>query len=168
TGTVKIIDFGSTRVAGIMEITTPIERTDLLGTAQYTAPEYFLGESGTPRSDMFSLGVITYQMLTGKLPYGTQVAKSRTKAAQNKLNYHSVLHDERELPAWIDEALRKVVHPNPYKRYEELSEFIYDLRHPNKAFLNKTRPPLMESNPVLFWKSVSFILTVIIAMLLIR
>lgn len=168
TGTVKIIDFGSTRVAGIMEITTPIERTDLLGTAQYTAPEYFLGESGTPRSDMFSLGVITYQMLTGKLPYGTQVAKSRTKAAQNKLNYHSVLHDEREIPAWIDEALRKVVHPNPYKRYEELSEFIYDLRHPNKAFLNKTRPPLMESNPVLFWKSVSFILAVIIAMLLIR
>jgi serine/threonine protein phosphatase PrpC/predicted Ser/Thr protein kinase len=168
TGTVKIIDFGSTRVAGIMEITTPIERTDLLGTAQYTAPEYFLGESGTPRSDMFSLGVITYQMLTGKLPYGTQVAKSRTKAAQNKLNYHSVLHDECEVPAWIDEALRKVVHPNPYKRYEELSEFIYDLRHPNKAFLNKTRPPLMESNPVLFWKSVSFVLTVIIAMLLIR
>lgn len=167
TGTLKIIDFGSTRVAGIMEITTPIERTDLLGTAQYTAPEYFLGESGTPRSDMFSLGVITYQMLTGKLPYGTQVAKSRTKAAQNKLNYHSALHDEREIPAWIDEALRKVVHPNPYKRYEELSEFIYDLRHPNKAFLNKIRPPLMESNPVLFWKGVSFILAVIIAILLI-
>lgn len=167
TGTVKIIDFGSTRVAGIMEIATPIERTDLLGTAQYTAPEYFLGESGTPRSDMFSLGVITYQMLTGKLPYGTQVAKSRTKAAQNKLNYHSVLHDEREIPAWIDEALRKVVHPNPYKRYEELSEFIYDLRHPNKAFLNKTRPPLMESNPVLFWKGISFILAVIITILLI-
>ncbi|MCK5360091.1 MAG: protein kinase, partial [Gammaproteobacteria bacterium] len=40
TGTVKIIDFGSTRVAGIMEITTPIERDSLLGTAQYTAPEY--------------------------------------------------------------------------------------------------------------------------------
>lgn len=168
TGTLKIIDFGSTRVAGIMEIATPIARTDLLGTAQYTAPEYFLGESGTPRSDMFSLGVITYQMLTGKLPYGTQVAKSRTKAAQSKLNYHSVLHDEREIPAWIDEALRKVVHPNPYKRYEELSEFIYDLRHPNKAFLNKTRPPLMEGNPVLFWKGVSFILTIIIAILLIR
>jgi serine/threonine protein kinase len=168
TGTVKIIDFGSTRVAGIMEITTPIERTDLLGTAQYTAPEYFLGESGTPRSDMFSLGVITYQILTGNLPYGTQVAKSRTKAAQSKLKYRSVLDDEREIPAWIDEALRKIVHPNPYKRYEELSEFIYDLRHPNKAFLNKTRAPLLESNPVLFWKSVSFILTVIIAILLIR
>lgn len=165
TGTVKIIDFGSTRVAGIMEISTPIERTDLLGTAQYTAPEYFLGESGTPRSDMFSLGVITYQMLTGKLPYGTQVAKTRTKAAQNNLIYHSALHDEREIPAWIDDVMRKAVHPNPYKRYEELSEYIYDLRHPNKAFLNRTRAPLLERNPVLFWQGVSFILTVIIVIM---
>ena len=168
TGTVKIIDFGSTSVAGIMEITTPIERNYLLGTAQYTAPEYFLGESGSVRSDLFSLGVITYQMLTGKLPYGTQVAKSRTKTAQKKLKYNSALEESRDIPAWVDEALRKGVHPNPHQRYEELSEYLFDLRHPNKAFLNKRRPPLMERNPALFWKSVSFILAIIIALLLIR
>lgn len=168
TGTVKIIDFGSVRVAGIMEIATPIERHDLLGTAQYTAPEYFLGEGGSTRSDLFSLGVITYQMLTGKLPYGAQVAKSRTRAAQAKLKYGSVLDDEREIPVWIDDVLRKAVHPNPYKRYEELSEFIHDLRHPNKTFLNKRRPPLLESNPALFWKGVSFILATVIAVLLSR
>ena len=167
TGTVKIIDFGSTQVAGLMEIASPIERNNLLGTAQYTAPEYFLGESGSPRSDLFSLGVITYQMLAGKLPYGTQVAKSRTKAAQRKLKYNSVLDDDHEIPAWIDETLRKAVHPHPYKRYEELSEFLFDLRHPNKAFLSKNRPPLMERNPVFFWKSLSFILAVVIALLLI-
>lgn len=166
TGTVKIIDFGSTRVAGIMEMTTSIAQENLLGTAQYSAPEYFLGESGTSRSDLFSLGVIAYQMLTGRLPYGAQVAKCKTKSAQNKLNYNSVLNDDREIPVWVDEVIRKAVHPNPLKRYEELSEFIYDLRHPNKAFLNKTRPPLMERNPILFWKSVSFILTVIIGILL--
>jgi len=166
TGTVKIIDFGSTKVAGIMEITTPIEHDNILGTAQYTAPEYFLGEGCSSRSDMFSLAVIAYQMLSGRLPYGTQVAKSRTKAAQRKLVYRSVLDDEREIPAWFDGTLRKALHPNPYKRYEELSEFTFDLRHPNKEFLNKTRPPLMERNPVLFWKSVSFILAIIIAILL--
>ncbi|MGR9088933.1 MAG: protein kinase domain-containing protein [Gammaproteobacteria bacterium] len=166
TGTVKIIDFGSTRVAGIMEMTTPAERNNLLGTAQYTAPEYFLGESGTNRSDMFSLGVITYQMLTGKLPYGARVAQCKTRAAQNRLAYRSLLDDEREIPAWIDDAIRKIVHPNPLKRYGELSEYIYDLRHPNTAFLNKTRPPLMERNPVAFWKSVSLILTLIVIALL--
>ncbi|NOQ82295.1 MAG: protein kinase [Methylophaga sp.] len=166
TGTVKIIDFGATKVAGISEISSPLERTDLLGTAQYTAPEYFLGESGSPHSDLFSLAVITYQMLTGKLPYGTQVAKTRTRAAQNKLNYNSVLHDDREIPVWFDLTLKKALHPNPHKRYEELSEFIFDLSQPNKEFLNKTAPPLMERNPVLFWKSVSFTLMIIIVTLL--
>lgn len=168
TGTLKIIDFGSTRVAGIMEITTPIEQHNLLGTAQYTAPEYFLGESGTTRSDLFSLGVITYQMLTGKLPYGAEVAKASTKAAQNRLVYHSVLDDRHEIPAWVDDAIRKSLQPNPYKRYQELSEFMFDLRHPNQAFLNKTRPPLIERNPLVFWKSVSLILAAIVVALLIK
>lgn len=168
TGTLKIIDFGSTRVAGIMEITTPIEQHNLLGTAQYTAPEYFLGESGTTRSDLFSLGVITYQMLTGKLPYGAEVAKAKTKAAQNRLVYHSVLEDRPDIPAWVDDAIRKALQPNPYKRYQELSEFIFDLRHPNQAFLTKTRPPLMERNPLVFWKSVSLILAAIVVALLIK
>jgi serine/threonine protein phosphatase PrpC len=162
TGTVKIIDFGSTRVAGLTENTNPIAQHTILGTAQYTAPEYFLGEGGSTRSDLFSLGVVTYQMLSGRLPYGTQVAKSRTKAAQRKLNYVSVIDEDREIPLWMDEAIKKAVHPNPYNRYEELSEFIYDLRHPNKKFLSKTLPPLMERNPVLFWKSVSFILATIL------
>lgn len=168
TGTIKIIDFGSTRVAGIMEISNEINRQNLLGTAQYSAPEYFLGENGTNASDIFSLGVITYQMLSGKLPYGAKVAQAKTKAAQNRLTYRSVLDDEREIPVWIDDVLKKAVHPNPYKRYQELSEFTTDLRRPNQDFLNRTRPPLLERNPALFWKSVSFLFLVIIVMLLFK
>lgn len=158
TGTVKIIDFGATRVAGVMEIATPIEQINLLGSAAYAAPEYFLGENGSSRSDVYSLGVIAYQMLSGKLPYGVEVAKARTKAAQKKLAYQSVLNEEREIPAWIDDAIRKAVEPDPFVRYGELSEFVFDLHHPNQDFLNKTRPPLIERNPVIFWKSVSFVL----------
>ena len=166
TGTVKIIDFGATKVAGIEEMNSPIEHANRLGTAQYTAPEYMLGELGSSRSDLFSLGVISYQMLTGKLPYGVQVAKATTKAAQKKLKYTAIPEDSG-IPLWIDEALRKALIPDPLKRYQEVSEFIYDLRHPNKEFLNKTRPPLIERDPVVFWKSVSFILLIIIAILLV-
>jgi len=162
TGTVKIIDFGSTRVAGLMEMNTPLKRQDILGTAQYTAPEYFLGDSGTPRSDLFSLGVIAYYMLSGRLPYGTQVVNACTKAAQHKLKYASVLSEDHHIPAWIDETLRKAAHPDPYRRYAELSEFVYDLRHPSQTALNKARPPLIERNPVLVWQSISFILLLII------
>jgi serine/threonine protein kinase/serine/threonine protein phosphatase PrpC len=161
TGTVKIIDFGSTRVAGIMEMSTPICHSDILGTAQYTAPEYFIGENGTWRSDIFSLGVIAYQMLTGKLPFGAEVAKCKTKVAQKRLLYDSIHYLRREIPVWVDEAINKAVHPNPYKRYEDLSEFIFDLRHPNKAFLSKSRLPLLERDPVLFWKLLSLCLLII-------
>jgi serine/threonine protein phosphatase PrpC len=164
-GTVKIIDFGATRVAGIAETATPNESNPILGTAQYTAPEYFLGAGGSARSDMFSLGVITYQMLSGRLPYGAQVAKARTPQAQGRLRYASVLEDDRELPVWIDGVLAKAVHPNPAKRYEALSEYVYDLRHPNRAFLNKTRPPLVERHPVRFWKAVSAVLALTVLVL---
>jgi serine/threonine protein phosphatase PrpC len=163
---VKIIDFGSTKVAGLMEMTQSIEHQNILGTAQYTAPEYFLGEVGAPGSDLFSLAVITYQMLTGKLPYGAEVAKSRTQSAQNKLHYQTALHDDREIPVWVDNTLKKALHPNPHKRYQELSEFIYDLSQPSKAFLSKTKAPLLERDPVVFWQSVSAILVVVIIWLL--
>lgn len=165
TGTVKIIDFGSTRVAGLSETSSQLNNENILGTAQYTAPEYFLGEVGTTRSDLFSLGVIAYQMLSGKLPYGAQVARATTRAAQRKLHYQSVLDDERTIPAWIDDAIAKAVNPDPYKRYDELSEFVFDLRKPNKTFLNKARPPLLERSPVLFWKMTSLILLLIVIFL---
>jgi serine/threonine protein phosphatase PrpC len=165
-GTAKIIDFGSVRVAGITEMETGGAQPSILGTEQYTAPEYFLGEAGSQRSDIFSLGVIAYEMLSGRLPYGAQVSRSRTKDAQHRLFYISVLDPAREIPAWLDDTLKKAVHPNPDKRYAELSELVYDLRHPTEEFLNKARPPLIERNPAAFWKGVSAILTLIILVLL--
>jgi serine/threonine protein phosphatase PrpC len=164
TGTVKIIDFGSTKVAGVAEARPPADRSDILGTAQYTAPEYFVGENGTPRSDLFSVGVIVYQMLTGRLPYGTEIAKVRTKSQLRQLTYDSVLDDNREIPAWIDGVLKRAVHPDPLKRYEALSEFTHDLRQPNARYLAPTA--LIERNPLLFWKSVTAVLVLIVVWLL--
>src|SRR3974390_699842 len=166
TGTAKIIDFGSTKIAGVVETTTPAARNDILGTVQYTAPEYFRGESGSPRSDMFSLGVIAYQMLTGRLPYGSQIAKARTRSQFGKLRYQSALDANSEVPGWIDGALRKAVHVDPNKRYESLSEFTFDLRHPNARYLGASPIPLIERNPNLFWKCATAILAVIILVLL--
>ncbi len=166
TGTAKIIDFGATRIAGIADDAPSSIHEDILGTFQYTAPEYFLGEGGSSRSDIFSLGVIAYQMLTGRLPFGTQVSKARTKSQQRKLRYKSALDDNREIPAWIDGALKKAVHPDPYQRYGELSEFMFDLRHPNKDYLEASPAPLMERDPLLFWKGLSAVLFVIVLILL--
>lgn len=166
TRTVKIIDFGSVKVAGVVESAPAGDHSSGLGTEQYSAPEYFLGEAGSERSDLFSLGVITYQMLTGKLPYGYQIARARTKAQFARLKYRSALDDEREIPAWIDGALKRAVHPNPYKRYESLSEFVFDLRHPNAAYLGPSAIPLIERSPLLFWKSAAALLAILLVVLL--
>jgi serine/threonine protein kinase len=168
TGTAKIIDFGSTRISGIADDPPLGAQNEILGTAQYTAPEYFLGEGGTQRSDIFSLGVIAYQMLTGRLPFGAEVPKARTRAQQRKLTYKSALDDNRELPAWIDGALRKAVNPDPHQRYEELSEFMFDLRHPNRQFLQSSPAPLMQRNPLLFWQGLAAILAAVVLTLLYR
>lgn len=167
-GTVKIIDFGSAHVAGLMETAGLDEQYRILGTEQYTAPEYFLGEGGSVRSELFSLGVITYQMLANRLPYGTQVSRARTRAAQCKLYYRSVIEEDSEVPLWVDAAIKKALQPDPARRYEAISEFIHDLRQPNPAYLRKTRAPLLERNPLLFWKGVSLVLFILLVVMIIN
>jgi serine/threonine protein phosphatase PrpC len=166
TGTVKIIDFGSTKISGVVEAAPSGNRNDILGTAQYTAPEYFLGEPVSSRSDLFSLGVVTYQMLTGRLPYGSAAAKARTRSQFSRLVYSPASHRDREMPVWIDGTLERAVHPNPAKRYGSLSEFLFDLRHPNANYLNTSSTPLIERNPLLFWKSTTIVLALAVILLL--
>ena len=161
-GVVKIIDFGSTKIAGIAEISTPLERDRLLGTRNYTAPEYLRGESGSNRSDIYSLGVLSYEMLCGKLPY----PKELTARNLNKVKYRSLRDCNDSIPAWLDGALKKAVSINPERRHGLLSEFVYDLSHPNPEYARRQRPPLMERNPVAFWRATAlfFLLTTIVAL----
>lgn len=168
TETVKIIDFGATKITGIADVNTFLDQENLLGTALYSAPEYFLGYEGTYQSDIYSLGAIVYQMLSDELPYGVLVARSTTRSAQNKLKYHSIYHEENSIPLWVDEALRKALQVDPNKRYSELSEFIYDLKHPNRNFLNKNKPPFIERNPIQFWQMTTLIMMIINIVLLTR
>lgn len=153
-GTLKIIDFGSTKIAGIEEIASPLADTGPLGTVNYTAPEYLRGERGTNRSDIYSLGVIAYEMLTGKLPYGEQRSMTSTRGRP----YRPATHHRPDLPVWVDGALQRAVHPDPQKRYEALSELVHDLSHPNPALIPSDAAPLLERNPVLFWRGLAILL----------
>ncbi|SEH58624.1 bifunctional protein-serine/threonine kinase/phosphatase [Tardiphaga sp. OK245] len=168
TGTVKIIDFGSTRVNGVAEADSPGKHSDILGTPQYTAPELFLGKRATSSSDLYALGILTYQMLSGTLPYGAEVAKATTAAQHRKLRYRSLLDDASDIPEWIDGVLRKAVHADPAKRYDELSEYVYDLRNPKAEFLNPPTAPLLERNPNMIWKGLSLLLAIVVVVLLAR
>jgi len=160
-GRVVIIDFGSTKIPGIEEIQTPYDRGDHLGTLDYSAAEFFQGKSGSNRSDIFSLGVITYEMITGKLPYQKALSENRLKSA----SYVSVKHYRPETPAWLDSAIEKAVHLNPEKRYTMLSEYIHDITQANPEFKKHEFQPLIKRNPTLFWKLLSAMQLLIIAVL---
>ena len=166
TGTVKIIDFGSTFVSGIEEIHTTVVPQTMPGTAQFIAPEYFLGEYGTKRSDIYSLACISYHMLCGQAPYGTAVAKASSRSAQQRLVYRSILNGQNQHPAWLDLTLKKALQVDPEKRYQNLSEFVQDLRKPNSKFLTQSKAPLLDRDPVRFWQGVSAILLMIVIYLL--
>ena len=158
-GTVRLIDLASTHVAGLTEGTSAARADAILGTLQYTAPEYFAGGEGSARADLFSLAVLTYQMLTGRLPYGVQVTRIRTPADLKNLRYQPLRHLRPELPAWLDAVLQKALNPQPFKRQQAVSEFTHDLRHPGAEFQQRRRaPPLAESHPVVFWQVVALVL----------
>ena len=158
---IKLIDFGSTRVGGHEEGRTAAQ-WQLAGTALYAAPEYFLGHSGTVRSEIFSLGVLCYFLITSQYPYGTEVAKTKTPKQQRRLTYRSSLEFNPNIPPWVDETLKKATQINPMTRYESVSEFIHDLDYPNPKFRKQQPTPLLERNPVRFWQIVCAILTLIL------
>ena len=165
-GTLKIIDLGSVSIAGLEETRNDNPATYLLGTALYSAPEYFLGEQGDVQSELFSLGIISYYLLSGGYPYDAKVARTKTVSEQRKLHYKTLLADDRAIPSWVDSAIRKAVSPLPDRRQLDLFEYLHDLRKPNKEFLNKTRPPLIQRNPVALWQAISLGLAVAVVYLL--
>lgn len=157
-GALKIVDFGSVKVAGIAEIDTPVYRSNLLGTKNYSSPENLADQPGSNASDIYSLGVIAYEMLSGgQLPFG-EIAANKSRIDFSRLNYIPCRSHNDIIPEWLDGALRKSVSRNPSDRYHELSEFLYDLRVPNKALLFKDHRPFIARKPVRFWQILSAIL----------
>ncbi len=153
---IKIIDFSAVQVAGISEIATPIGRNDLHGTMNYTAAEYLLGMAEDKRSDLFSIAVMVYEMLTGQLPYGNQFARNVNWRTLNKIQYQSAISHNPEIPLWIDGAIEKACKLDIKKRYDTFSEFLFDLKNPNSRFMRR-HVPLVEKDPGLLWKTLAMV-----------
>ena len=166
-GVVKIIDFGSVKISGDEESLLPYDKTNLVGTVDYTAPEFLSGATGSERSDQYSLGVIAYEMLSGKLPFRKPAVEHSTRPRSYiPLNTHGV-----DVPVWVEGAIKKTLNPDPEKRYEVISEFVYDLSHANSEFVAQGFQPLIERNPLKFWKVVatlSLVFNLILALVILK
>jgi len=152
---IKIIDFGAVHAAGLAELASVLQRQQPEGTLNYTAPEYLMGEKGSKRSDIFSLSVIAYELLTGKLPYKEKKTNKFQLNNYQHMQYISVKKYREDLPGWIDIALKKGCMPNPEKRYALLSELTHNLKSPKDNLLNYDEEPLITRNPILLWQLIA-------------
>src|ERR671913_674922 len=122
-GHVKVADFGIARAA---QTTTISDHGDILGTAHYISPEQAMGEPVGPASDLYSLGVVLYEMLTGELPFD---AETPLGIAMKHVNGH--LRQPKELnpavPDGINAITLRLLAKNPEGRYSSDAELIEDL-----------------------------------------
>lgn len=151
-GHVKIVDFGSCHVAGIAEIATPLQRDVVLGTASYSAPEHVLGSKIGYSADLFSLAVISYELLTGKPPFGGKLEYCKTERKYHSMTYTESYQLNPLIPLWIDGALKKALQIREDHRHADMDEFVYELQHPNPDYLEYHQRPLMERDPLKAWK----------------
>jgi serine/threonine protein kinase len=122
-GGVKIMDFGVARVIGADRGT---KDGFLIGTPSYMSPEQVLGHDLDGRADLYSVGVMFYQLLTGSLPF---MADTVIAMAQKQvLDPPASLHLYREgLPEWCEDVIHRALEKSPAKRFQTAEEFRAEL-----------------------------------------
>ncbi len=128
---VKLIDFGIAANAGSRRLTFA-KLTEAMGTPDYISPEQVKGKRGDARSDIYSLGIMFYEMLTGKVPF--------TGPNPFVIMNERLLNDPippREVNPEISPELQEIIYRalerDPSKRYPNAHEFALDLEHPEKV-----------------------------------
>ncbi len=121
---VTLIDFGLARMDGCTAIDGMVS-----GTPEYMAPEVIRGEPPTAASDIYSAGVILYEMLTGTTPFaGGKTADVLARQLQDVVVPPSLRAPERGLPRMIDEVVQRALSKDPEKRFDDAAEMARVLR----------------------------------------
>jgi len=132
---VHVADFGIASAAGLGSLT---QTGTVLGTASYLSPEQAKGERTTPASDRYSLGVVAFELLTGRRPFeGDSVAAEA--AAHVTGVVPSVCDVNPDMPRELDPVFAKALAKAPADRYGGCAEFVAALRHALREAAGMTR-----------------------------
>lgn len=135
-GQIKVMDFGLAKLKGSMKLT---RTSSTVGTLAYMAPEQIQGGEVDPRSDIFSFGVLFFEMLAARLPF-----RGEHEAAM----MYSILNEDPEnvqkyvpdAPAELSFLLKTALEKNPDDRYQRMSDVVRDLRRLKKQSSRVNRP----------------------------
>jgi eukaryotic-like serine/threonine-protein kinase len=140
--TVKLTDFG---IARAIEQTRITQVGSVVGTAAYLAPEQVRGEEATPATDVYALGVVIYQFLTGRLPYeGSSLAELAVRQQNEKPLPPSTYNEE--VPETLGGAVLRALEGDPNRRYASADELATGL-HLGLEGEDVTLPPQEGATP---------------------
>lgn len=169
---VKLIDFGIAANAGSRRLTFA-KLTEAMGTPDYISPEQVKGKRGDARSDVYSLGIMFYEMLTGKVPFTgpNPFVIMNERLLNNPIPPREV---NPEVTPELQEIIYRALERDPSKRYPNCHEFALDLEHPEKVGVadreelknwQQRRSPV--SRQILFYVMLALIPVVIFALMLV-
>ena len=132
-GTAVLLDFGFAHHSHFPDLLAE-EKRFTAGSAPYVSPEQLAGSREDPRSDIFALGAVLYELATGKLPFGVP---DTLNAMKNRL-WASPAPPRARVPAippWLQEIILRCLEPEPEARYQSAAHIAFDLRNPGQVLL---------------------------------
>ncbi len=134
-GKVKVTDFGIARAATSDTITS-----NVMGSVHYTSPEQARGGYSDEKSDIYSLGIVLFEMVTGRVPFdGETTVSIAIKQIQEPLPDPRTYVDD--IPVSVQQIIYKCAEKNPDRRYSSMAELIADLKksltNPNEDFVRR-------------------------------
>ena len=138
---IKLIDFGIASNAGARRLTFA-KLSQTMGTPDYISPEQVKGKRGDGRSDIYALGVMLYEMLTGKVPFQgpNPFAIMNDRLLNNPVPPREI---DPEISPQLQEIIYRALERDPRKRYASAREFVWDLEHQDQVGVAE-RPELRD------------------------
>lgn len=132
-GRVVLVDFGFAHHARLPDLLAEETRFGL-GSAPYVAPEQLLGTREDRRSDLFALGVVLYELATGRLPFGEPDSDVRNRFWIDPPPPSAVVS---AVAPWMQEIILRCLEPRPELRYQSAAHVAFDLRHPEQVSITE-------------------------------